>query len=74
MGKQAVTVFRPYEFTVGQKLHIESGPRKGDWEVVGIDRRKVKLRCPITKKILAWNRFCYVVRERENATWPVEKE
>jgi hypothetical protein len=36
MGKQIVTLFRPYEFKLDQKIHIESGPRKGDWEIVGM--------------------------------------
>ena len=42
-----VAMFRPYPFQVGQKINIETGPRKGDWEVIGVSDRKVKLRCPV---------------------------
>ncbi len=28
--------FRSYPFRVGEKIHIEDGPRRGDWEVVGV--------------------------------------
>jgi hypothetical protein len=33
---------------IGQKIHIEGGPRSGDWEVIGLNERKVKLRCPFS--------------------------
>ncbi len=69
MTQQSVTLFKPYDFVLGQKIHIESGPRKGDWEVVGVDERKVKLQCPISHRILAWNRFCYHVADTQ-AQWP----
>ena len=49
MGYQ-VTVFKPYEFSVGQKIRIDGGKRRGDWEVVGIDEKTLTLRCPISKK------------------------
>ena len=70
MQKTNVAIFRPYPFFEGQKIHIESGPRRGDWEVAGLTERKVKLRCPISKKEFEWNRFCYAVEERENEPWP----
>ena len=70
MKKQSVTLFRPYDFAPGQKIHIESGPRKGDWEVVGMNDRKIKLRCPISLKIVEWNRFCYFVEDLKGAEWP----
>ena len=38
--------FRPYPLEIGHKLFIESGPRRGDWEVIDLSDRKVKLRCP----------------------------
>jgi len=74
MGKQIVTVFRPYDFAPGQKIYIESGPRKGDWEIVGITDRKIKLQCPISLKTFEWNRFCYVVEEYKDAEWPRRDE
>ena len=69
MRATGVTLFKPYDFVVDQKIHIESGPRKGDWEVVGLDERKVKLQCPISQRILEWNRFCYHVTDTQ-ASWP----
>ncbi len=74
MKKQDVTVFRPYDFAVGQKIHIESGSRKGDWEVVGMTDRKITLQCPISLKTFAWNRFCYAVEERKGVVWPRNDE
>lgn len=70
MGKETVTIFRPYDFSVGQKIHIENGPRKGDWKVVGMTDRKVTLECPISLKTFEWNRFCYFVEELRDIAWP----
>ena len=67
-----VTVFRPFEFQEGQKINIENGPRKGDWEVVGVTERKVKLRCPVSLREFEWNRFCYQTDERILDAWPQE--
>ena len=65
-----VTAFKPYPFFQGQKIHIEGGPRNGDWEVIGLTDRKVKLRCPVSLKEFEWNRFCYFVKDREGVQWP----
>lgn len=70
MAKHDVTVFRPYPFKSGQKINIDDGPRKGDWEVAEVTDRKVKLRCPISLKEFEWDRFCYFVQDRTDATWP----
>ena len=59
-----VTVFKSYPFKVGQKINISDGPRKGDWEVVALTDRKVKLRCPFSHREFDWDRFCYVVEEQ----------
>jgi len=72
MDNQKVTLFTPYPFHEGQKINIQEGPRKGDWEVVGITERKVTLRCPISQKEFQWNRFCYAVNELTDAKWPNE--
>ena len=71
MLTHSVVVFRPYPFAVSQKLHIEGGARGGDWEVIGLSDRKVKLRCPISGREVEWDRFCYFVEEREQE-WPKE--
>jgi hypothetical protein len=70
MRKDAVVVFRPYPFEVGQKIYIEAGPRRGDWEVIGVGDRKLTLRCPISKREFEWNRFCYFIEEEVGGTWP----
>ncbi len=70
MQKMTVTMFRPYPFEVGQKIFIEDGPRRGDWEVIGVSDRKVTLRCPISKREFEWNRFCYFSETRHEEPWP----
>lgn len=67
--RQRVLIFRPYPLEVGQKVFIESGPRHGDWEVLALDDRKVRLRCPVSLREVEWDRFCYIVDER-NDLWP----
>ena len=74
MGKEIVTVFRPYDFAIGQKIYIENGPRKGDWKVVGMTDRKITLQCPISLKSFEWNRFCYFAEELQNVEWPRRDE
>jgi hypothetical protein len=67
--KQDITVFSPYPFEVGEKIYIDEGRRKGDWEVVDMDDRKVKLKCPVSLREFEFNRFCYFVKT-ENTEWP----
>ena len=66
---QTFLTFRPYTLQVGQKLFIDGGPRRGDWEVVDLSDRKVKLRCPLSGREVDWDRFCYLVEE-QTGTWP----
>jgi len=73
MAKHDVTRFKPYPFKTGQKIHIDDGPRKGDWEVIGVSKSAVKLRCPISLREFEWKRFCYFLEEENNIEWP-EKE
>ena len=70
MVTESVVVFQPYPFRVGLKIHIESGPRKGDWEVISVTEKKVQLRCPVSLREFEWDRFCYFVEEREGVNWP----
>ena len=72
MGKSDVVIFKPYPFADGQKIYIDGGPRKGDWEVVGIGDRKIKFRCPISFREFEWDRFCYFVEMRKDERWPHE--
>jgi hypothetical protein len=64
-----VAVFNPYPFVVGEKINISQGPRHGDWMVAAVDDKKVTLRCPLSGKEFAWDRFCYLVETREQV-WP----
>ncbi len=70
MPAHKVVIFKPYPFTVGEKIHIDGGPRKGDWEVIGVSERKVKLRCPVSAREFEWDRFCYFSEQREGVPWP----
>ncbi len=72
MAVHKVAMFRPYPFQTGQKIHIETGPRKGDWEVIGVSDRKVELRCPVSLREFEWTRFCYFMEDREIDQWPQE--
>ena len=64
-----VAVFKPYPFKEGQKIFIEGSKRSGDWEVVGVSETKVTLRCPISKKEVNWDRFCYYSEDKD-MKWP----
>ncbi len=64
-----VTIFRPYPFQVGQKIRIDGGKRRGDWEVVAVGERKITLRCPISGREFEWDHFCFLVEEAD-APWP----
>ena len=70
MPGESIVIFRPFDFEIGQKITIESGPRYGDWEVIGCSERKVKLRCPVTHREVEWDRFCYFVEQRKDEDWP----
>jgi hypothetical protein len=73
MGDEKVLFFDPFPFRMGQMIHINSGPRKGDWEVIGVDERKVKLRCPVSFREFEWDRFCYFADEKSGVEWPQKK-
>lgn len=64
-----VTNFKAYEFTVGEKISITAGPRRGDWLVTGVDEKSVTLQCPISKREFTWKNFCYLTSKDDQA-WP----
>jgi hypothetical protein len=70
MAEHSVIIFKPYPMEIGQKIHIEGGSRSGDWEVIGLNERKVKLRCPVSLREFEWDRFCYFAEEQQHRTWP----
>ena len=73
MSVERVIVFRPYAFQVGNKISIAGGPRHGDWEVIGVTERRIKLRCPVSGREVEWARFCYFIEERDVDEWPTKK-
>ncbi|NQT50445.1 hypothetical protein HQ576_00250 [bacterium] len=72
MATHRVTFLRQAPFEPGQKLRIEDGPRKGDWEVVAADDKDVALRCPMSGREFTWKRFCTQADERDGVEWPAE--
>lgn len=70
MDPKTVAIFKPYPFEVGQRIYIASGPRYGDWEVIGVSERKLRLRCPVSRRELEWDHFCYLVEESADSPWP----
>jgi hypothetical protein len=67
-----VTIFKPYPLKEGQKILIDSGPRKGDWQVVSVTGKKVTLSCPVSDVVVEWASFCYFTEEKENQQWPLD--
>jgi len=65
-----VLILRPYPVRVGQKVFIDGGPRRGDWEIIEVGDRKMRLRCPVSHKEIDCDRFCYVVTEAAGIPWP----
>ena len=70
MAKHNVIIFKYFPMETGQKICIEGGPRAGDWEVIGVSERKVKLRCPVSSREFEWDRFCYFTEEQVEREWP----
>jgi len=70
MAHQSVITFRQYPLEIGQRIYIEDGPRRGDWEVVGLTDKAVKLRCPVSHREVEWKRFCYFTEESRDTPWP----
>jgi len=63
--KTITSVFKYYPFETGEKIYIEDGPRKGDWQVAGLTKYKVKLKCLRTFKEFEWDRFCFFVEKKK---------
>ena len=70
MVQHKVVVFKQYPFEIDQKICITDGPRSGDWEVIGVSERKLKLRCPVSFREFEWDRFCYYTEEQQSREWP----
>ena len=51
MAEKAVRRFRKYPLKVGDRVFLEDGPRRGEWEVMDIEDEKMTLRCPISHRL-----------------------
>jgi hypothetical protein len=45
-GTEIVTIFRPYQFQPGHKIHIDGGPGGGDWEVIEVGNTQNQTEVP----------------------------
>ncbi len=70
MSQDDVYLFRPFPLDVGHKIHIEGGVFRGDWEVVGVGERKVRLRCPVSGREVERDHFLAFVSLRKGTEWP----
>jgi len=69
-GTHTVTIFRPYPLQPGHKIHIDGGPRGGDWEVMEVGAHKIKLRCPVSLRVIDCDHFCGFIEEATGVPWP----
>jgi hypothetical protein len=69
-GAPTITIFRPYPLQPGDKIHIGGGPRRGDWEVMEVGDRKIKLRCPVSLRVVECDGFCFFVEKATGVPWP----
>ncbi len=72
MANDTVTLFKRYPLEVGQKIRLSGGPRSGDWLVIGVDERKMKLKCPVHGTEVEWDRFFADVEVLEEEEWPLK--
>jgi hypothetical protein len=70
MTEHEVIVFKGYELEVGQKIHIDDGFRRGDWLVIGVGERKIKLRCPVSGVEIEWEKPFFLAEKRRQEEWP----
>ncbi len=71
MAEHEVIIFREYPLEVGQKIHIDDGPRRGDWLVTGFSEKKIQLRCPVSGVDIACDRPLCFAEKRWQSEWPV---
>jgi hypothetical protein len=62
MKKHEVVVFKEYPLTVGQKIHIEDGLRRGDWLITGVTDKNIHLRCPVSGREVVWEKTFFFAR------------
>lgn len=74
MSQHDVYLFRLFPLEVGQKIHIESGVFRGDWEVVSVSERKVRLKCPVSGREIERDHFLAFVTHQRGVAWPRHDE
>lgn len=72
MSGSRVTTFRLAPLEAGQKIRILEGPRRGDWLVLDVDGKKMRLKCPVSGREVEWDRFASFAATLENAEWPLK--
>jgi hypothetical protein len=70
MSQHDVYLFRPFALEVGHKIHIEGGTYRGDWQVVAVEDRKVRLKCPVSGREVERDHFLAFVSLQKGAEWP----
>lgn len=74
MNQHDVYRFRLFPLEVGHKIHIDGGVYRGDWEVVGVGERKVRLRCPVSGREVERDQFLAFVSLQKGVEWPEHDE
>ncbi|MHC1742989.1 MAG: hypothetical protein AB9873_08160 [Syntrophobacteraceae bacterium] len=74
MSQHDVYRFRLFPLRVGNKIHIDGGNLRGDWEVVGVGDRKVRLRCPVSGREVERDLFHAFVSLQKGVEWPEHDE
>jgi hypothetical protein len=69
-NRHNVLIFRPYALQPGHKIHIDGGPRRGDWEVMEVREYKIKLRCPVSFREIECDHFYSFEEEGAGVPWP----
>jgi len=49
-------VFEPYHLKIGDRILITDGPWKGDWDIIELSDKKIKVKCPFKGTELEWKR------------------
>lgn len=70
MSIENVVLFERYPLEVGQKIRLSGGGRGGDWLVIGLDEKKMRLKCPVSGKEVEWDRMFAFAKTLENEEWP----
>ena len=70
MANYILRRFRQQPLQRGDRIHLEDGPRHGDWEVMAADEHKVTLRCPVSHRVIDVDPFYFMAAEVETDQWP----